>query len=100
MVTLSRIEKLYGQAWPFRLKNSRDEIEEGRQLKVYYLVGVTMPQIDDAAGRRLLESKVVQATQNYETIIRSHESYDEKHVWAQVKTKSRKEMLEMTLEAS
>jgi poly(A) polymerase Pap1/endonuclease/exonuclease/phosphatase family metal-dependent hydrolase len=98
MVNLGRVEGLHGQAWPFRLRGSPDEVEPGKQVKVYYLIGVYAPKTESAAARKLVQSKVLQAAQNYETVIRNSDNYDERHIWAQVEVKNRRKVLEMSLE--
>lgn len=97
MVCLGRIDGLHGQAWPYCLQSSSDEVEEGQQLKSYYLIGVSIPQVKDVSNRKLLQSKVIQFAQSHETFVQGHGSYDRQHMWIQVSLKSRKMVLDMDM---
>ncbi|KIW00299.1 uncharacterized protein PV09_08189 [Verruconis gallopava] len=97
MVNLSRITGLHGQAWPFRLSSFRDEVETEKQSRSYYIIGLLVLPHIDTVDRKLLQSKVIQASQAFEAMMRQSETYNENHVWINVEPASQKKLADMRL---
>lgn len=95
MVQLDQTTELRGQAWPFRLKSIHDEVEEGQQAKGHYLIGLSIPMLQHAADRRLVQGKLVQAAQDFERMVKDARGYSGEFCLVQAEVMSRKKVVDM-----
>jgi len=98
MVALGRIEGLYARVWPERFRTSPSGAESTSELEGYYLVGVGKPRgIDDPASSKSVGLKIVNASNDFERLMREHASFDKSHAWVDVNVVTGKKVRDMDL---
>jgi poly(A) polymerase Pap1 len=97
MVQLGHVASLYAQAWPFQLRPGNDEVEEGEQMKVCYVIGILVTE-KDMDLRKLAQSKVLDIARKFESTMQSSKEYRPSHMWIQLNVQSRKKLIELDLQ--